>query len=81
MFFDEKEWAMKPLKTLNSYPEGSLMNPAFCYVRSAETDVRKTFERIRQAQAAQPALALGRRAGRMGSANRMEQMDLLGAVA
>ena len=70
---------MKPLKTLNSYPEGSLMNPAFCYVRSAETDVRKTFERIRQAQAAQPAL--GRRAGRMGSANRMEQMDLLGAVA
>lgn len=70
---------MKPLKTLNSYPEGSLMNPAFCYVRSAETDVRKTFERIRQAQAAQPALVLGRRAGR--SAERMEQMDLLGAVA
>lgn len=44
---------MKALRTLNQYPPGSLMNPAFRYRPSGETDVARTFARIRRAQAMQ----------------------------
>lgn len=73
---------MKKLKTLNDYPAGSLMNPAFVYVPSAATDVRATFARIRQELATRPELALGAARRRAGQAGRPPvQMDLLGGMA
>ena len=57
---------MKALRTITNYPPGSLMNPAFRYRTSSETDVRKTWERHRRALAkasandAQLALPMGR---------------------
>ena len=56
---------MKALRTITNYPPGSLMNPAFRYRTSSETDVRKTWERHRRALAkasandAQMALPMG----------------------
>ena len=37
---------MNELRTINQYPAGSLLNPAFQYKRSCETDVRETFARV-----------------------------------
>lgn len=57
---------MKALRTITTYPPGSLMNPAFKYRRACETDVRKTIERERARLAkaavndAQMALPVGR---------------------
>lgn len=50
---------MKAIRTMNEYPAGSLMNPAFRYQNSSNTDVARTFARIRreQAQAAKAASA------------------------
>lgn len=39
---------MKPLRS--SYPVGHLLNPATRYVPADQTDVRKTFARIRRQQ-------------------------------
>lgn len=43
---------MKPLIS-KQYPASHLMNPARPYIKSAATDIRATFERVRAAQ--QPA--------------------------
>ena len=57
---------MKALRTITNYPPGSLMNPAFRYRTSSETDVRKTWASYRRALAksaandAQMALPVGR---------------------
>lgn len=69
---------MKLIKTLNEYPAGSLMNPAFEYVPSRATDVRATFDRLRRELAQRPELALGgkRRAGHAGQPVPV-QLDLL----
>lgn len=69
---------MKLIRTLNDYPAGSLLNPDFVYVRSAETDVKRTFARLRRELAQRPELALGgnRRAGHAGQPVPV-QLDLL----
>jgi hypothetical protein len=41
----------------------SILDPAFRYVPSIETDVRKTFERIRREQREQPRATSNRGAG------------------
>ena len=47
----------KPLTTLTTYPAGHLLNPATRYVPAAQTNVAKTFARIRAQQAAEKAAA------------------------
>ena len=39
---------MKTLRIINNHPPGSLQNPAFRYKKASETDVAKTFARIRR---------------------------------
>jgi hypothetical protein len=41
----------------------SILDPAFRYVPSIETDVRKTFERVRREQREQPRTTSNRGAG------------------
>lgn len=64
---------MKTLRTINTYPPGSLMNPTFRYRGSADTDVAKTFARIRRELASAktagdiPQLALPMPAGHIAT--------------
>lgn len=44
---------MKTLRIINDHPPGSLQNPAFRYKKANETDVAKTFARIRRELATQ----------------------------
>jgi len=39
---------MKPVRS--TAPAGSLLHPGFLYVRAAETDVARTFARVRRAR-------------------------------
>ncbi len=47
----------KPLRTVTTYPLGHLLNPATRYTPAANTDVAKTFARVRAQQAAAKAEA------------------------
>ncbi|MFV0679231.1 hypothetical protein [Ottowia sp.] len=53
---------MKALRTTTQHPPGSLLNPAFRYKKSSETDVAKTIARARReierARASTPAAQL-----------------------
>lgn len=40
------------MKPLRSTRRGSILDPAYPYVRAADTDLRKTFERVRAEMAA-----------------------------
>jgi hypothetical protein len=50
---------MKPLKS--SYPVGHLLNPKTEYVCAAETDLKKTFARIRAREKASERKSTDRR--------------------